>query len=235
MYTDIPLEKIDCSILGTISEDQVTMWLAARMRQIQLDGIPVHALSINLHYHQFYNPPRDYIASGVTIHAADACEGRANSKDALEYLLRKIGANDPIKQARLKRKEAEDLLAEAKALEQIANPTPRSPHTDVFEKMDEIQMPAELKRFVESGHLEYLLVDQDGSLCFNLPKHTQDRDIITLTWYPLEQNPDAETHFDLTIAKYRDKDCTDPLGSNDVLDHPAKLADLIDYLDDIPE
>lgn len=104
-------------------------------------------------------------------------------------------------------------------------------HAVTFAKMDYIRMPEDLKPFIEDGRLQFVVEDKDGSLCFSLPKHQRAREMINLTWYPLEHNPDAETHFELTLSQYRDEDCTDPVGSNELLDHPAKLEDLIDYLE----
>ncbi|HEY1171064.1 MAG TPA: hypothetical protein VGH19_06795 [Verrucomicrobiae bacterium] len=104
---------------------------------------------------------------------------------------------------------------------------------DIFTKMDAIGMPAELKPFVESGVLDPHIQHENGSLVFYLTKHSEDNEIITLTWFPADARPGGEIPFDLYRQLYRDKNCTNPVGTESL--EPTTLEELIDYLETLPE
>lgn len=103
----------------------------------------------------------------------------------------------------------------------------------VFAQMDAIGMPAELKSYVEVGVLTPITQHGNSTLSFNLYKHSADNEFITLTWFHPDTRPGGDIPFDLYRQLYRDKNCTDPLGTETL--EPTTLEELINYLDTIPE
>ena len=111
------IENIDASILERISEDDVTMWIAARLEQIRETLPQAVALGVKLHR---FNFARDaHINADWGMHAADKCSGTSPSVAAALKNVRDELMDHPAHRAAEARRKAKDLLEEAAQLDAL--------------------------------------------------------------------------------------------------------------------
>lgn len=114
-YTDIPTAAIDLGILDRITEDEIRLWIAAKMYQTRAGGLAVHCLSIAVNIISTHTPPT---YSNWTAHVGDGyCEALATLDETLEQLREKFGS--PERRSAEMRRKAERLLMQADELHPV--------------------------------------------------------------------------------------------------------------------
>lgn len=111
------IENIDASILDRITEDEVTMWIAARLQQIRENLPQASCLGVNVHRFNFCHDP--HISADWGMHAADKCSGTSPSVAAALKAVRDELMDHPAKRAAEARRKAKDLLEEAAEIEAL--------------------------------------------------------------------------------------------------------------------
>lgn len=111
------IENIDPSILDRISEDDVTMWIAARLQQVREKFPQASSLGVTLHRFNFCRDDR--ISADWSMHAADKCSGTSPTIAAALKTVRDELMNHPERRAAEARRKAKDLLEEAAQLDAL--------------------------------------------------------------------------------------------------------------------
>ena len=111
------IENIDASILDRITEDDVTMWIAAKLQQTRETLPQASSLGVNLHRFNFCHD--DHISADWGMHAADKCSGTSPTVNAALKAVRDELMDHPARRAAEARRKAKDLLEEAAQLEAL--------------------------------------------------------------------------------------------------------------------
>lgn len=114
-HRKIELQEIDASILERITEDQVCLWLAARLAKIRESGLKVD-LYLACNFRNYYGGKEQYYDADWTMHGYGEVAMSHKTIDSACEEMREIVAGNPREKAAAKRREAQRLLREAEDL-----------------------------------------------------------------------------------------------------------------------
>ena len=114
-YRKIKPQEVDSSILERISEDEICLWMAARLAKIRESGLNVD-LQLKCNFRDYYGGKEQYYDADWTMHGYGEVAMTHKTIDSAVRELREIVAGNPRQKAEQKRAEAQRLIKEAEEL-----------------------------------------------------------------------------------------------------------------------
>ena len=111
------IENLDRSILERITEDDVVMWMAAKLDSVR-GQLPVSCVQLMANFRDYRNDAHYDVNWGM--HAADKCTGTQPNTESCIATLKQELLDNPKKRAEAARWKAKELLKEAAELEALA-------------------------------------------------------------------------------------------------------------------
>ena len=118
-YRKIKPQEVDSSILERISEDEICLWMAARLAKLREDGLSVN-IDLRVNFRSYYGGNEQYYDVGWTLHGYGEVAMTHKTIDSAVRELREIVACNPRQKAEQKRAEAQRLIKEAEELAALA-------------------------------------------------------------------------------------------------------------------
>lgn len=117
-HRKIELKEIDAAILDRISEDEVCLWMAARLAKIRESGLNAD-LNLDVDFRTYYGGKEQYYDAAWTMHGyGEVAMAHRTIASACDELRERVAGN-PREKAAKKRAEAERLLREAYELASV--------------------------------------------------------------------------------------------------------------------
>lgn len=111
-------DAVDMSILGRITENEVELWMAAKLQSIRESGTKINSMSIATTPRDW--APSPHIDTQWCLHAADKCDMGTSIDVTLSRLIEQV-KNNPHKRAIEARQKAARLIKTAEAIESFTD------------------------------------------------------------------------------------------------------------------
>lgn len=117
---EITVSQIDHAILERISEDEIGMWLVARLHNIRAAGLLANNLTVDTDDRSHFRSPEPYLNVSFTMHGAGKVAMTHRTIDSAITELREQIMDNPKARAAKMRAEARRALEQADEIEAAA-------------------------------------------------------------------------------------------------------------------